>query len=106
MKKFITGCFILLILYVVAYDLKVGTLPQTQQVNAQLNSMEESILFESYTVAPGDTVISIVEKMNDHTTFSIPVMVKDFKALNPGVNPESIQIDKSYKFPLYKKAQR
>jgi hypothetical protein len=104
MKRFLTGCSILLILYVVAYDLKVGTLPRSEHASVHTAATkEESIMYQSYQVAPGDTVISIVERLNDNSSFSIATMVKDFKALNPGVVPENIQIQQTYRFPLYKK---
>lgn len=108
MKRFLTGCTILLILYVVAYDLKIGTLPQTQPVNAEIqtNDKNHTYNYKSYEAGPGDTLISIVEELNTHGGYTISSMIKDFTTLNPGVNPENIQLGKTYKFPLYKKAER
>ncbi|MBY6035476.1 LysM peptidoglycan-binding domain-containing protein [Fictibacillus nanhaiensis] len=106
MKRFLTGCTILLILYVVAYDLKIGTLPQAQPAKAQIKTKDQIHKYHSYEVNPGDTLISVVEKLNSNGDYSIISMIKDFKTLNPGVNPESIQIGQTYKFPSYKKAER
>ncbi|MDR7072759.1 LysM peptidoglycan-binding domain-containing protein [Fictibacillus barbaricus] len=108
MKKFLTGCFILLILYVVAYDLKIGTLPQTQPANAKVidNKMkiqQNKEKYQLYEVKPGDTLISVTEKVNSKGNYTISGMLNDFKVLNPGTNPEHIQIGKTYKFPIYKK---
>jgi hypothetical protein len=105
MKKFLTGCFILLVLYVVAYDLKIGTLPQTQPANASVITKTKVVTskYQQYEVKPGDTLISVVEKLNANNDYSIVTMIKDFKTLNPKSNPENIQIGKTYKFPLYKK---
>ncbi|WNB93516.1 LysM domain-containing protein [Bacillus sp. NEB1478] len=108
MKKFLTGCFILLILYAVAYDLKIGTLPQNQPVNAKVIDNKIKITqnkeekYQMYEVKPGDTLISVVEKVNINGKYTIAGMLKDFKALNPRTDPEHIQIGKTYKFPLYK----
>lgn len=105
MKRFLTGCSILLILYVIAYDLKIGTLPQAQPVNAEIQINEKSKgKYKTYQAVPGDTLISVVEKLNPDGGFTITQMIKDFKSLNPGVNPENIQLGKTYKFPLYKSA--
>jgi hypothetical protein len=107
MKRFLIGCFILLILYVVAYDLKIGTLPQTTPANAEIQSTSiktKDTTYKSYEVTPGDTLISVVEELNQDGKYSIVTMISDFKSLNPGVNPENIQIGKTYKFPLYNKS--
>jgi hypothetical protein len=100
MKRFLTGCIVLLILYVVAYDLKIGTLPQATPANAEVQTeKKQDKAYKSYEVNPGDTLISVV--VNTSGEYSIILMIKDFKSLNPGVNPEHIQIGKTYKFPLY-----
>lgn len=102
MKRFLTGCIVLLILYVVAYDLKIGTLPQATPANAEVQTeKKQDKAYKSYEVNPGDTLISVVEKLNTSGEYSIFSMIKDFKSLNPGVNPEHIQLGKTYKFPLY-----
>ncbi|MCM3716833.1 hypothetical protein [Fictibacillus phosphorivorans] len=106
MKRFLTGCTILLILYVVAYDLKIGTLPQAQPVNAEIQKSKKNNTYKRYEAGPGDTLISVVEKINPEGGYTISSMIKDFTELNPGVNPENIQSGKTYKFPLYKKAER
>lgn len=105
MKRFIRVCVIMLILYVVAYDLKIGTLPQSSPANAEIHKEKKKEKnkqnFKTYEVTPGDTLISVVEKLNSNNNYSIVSMLKDFKSLNPEANPENIQIGKSYKFPLY-----
>lgn len=107
MKRFIRVCVIMLVLYVVAYDLKIGTLPQSSPANAEIHTEKKQDknkqTFKTYEVTPGDTLISVVEKLNSNKNYSIVSMIKDFKSLNPGVNPESIQLGKSYKIPLYSK---
>ncbi|ANC77883.1 hypothetical protein ABE65_014210 [Fictibacillus phosphorivorans] len=108
MKRFIRVCVIMLILYVVAYDLKIGTLPQSSSANAEIQTekkqdQKNKQKFKTYEVTPGDTLISVVEKLNSNNNYSIVSMIKDFKSLNPEVNPENIQIGKSYKFPVYHK---
>ncbi|KZE68389.1 hypothetical protein AWM68_16045 [Fictibacillus phosphorivorans] len=109
MKRFLRACAIMLILYVVAYDLKIGTLPQSTSANANAEiktEKKQNKSYEAYEVKPGETLISVVEKLNTSGNYSIVSMIKDFKSLNPGVNPENIQLGKSYKFPLYNKVDR
>ncbi|MFC0188175.1 LysM domain-containing protein [Fictibacillus aquaticus] len=105
MKKFISGMLILLVLYVIVYDLKIGTLPAAalpQQVKSEKNNERYSLI----TIKPGDTVLSIMEKSSGSKKFNMVTMVKDFKRLNPSVNPDRIIPGKTYKFPLYAKDKR
>ncbi|QDP40623.1 LysM peptidoglycan-binding domain-containing protein [Radiobacillus deserti] len=54
-------------------------------------------------VKPGDTVLSIVEELNNiGEGISIQQIQEDFKILNPGVDPNNIQIEATYLFPIYK----
>ncbi|UFT97795.1 hypothetical protein KO561_11265 [Radiobacillus kanasensis] len=53
-------------------------------------------------VEPGDTVLSIVEEINQlNEGISIQKIQDDFKILNPGSDPNNIQVDTSYLFPIY-----
>jgi hypothetical protein len=101
MKKLAVLFLTAFTLYVVYYDLKIGTLPVSSQVSTKYETHDE-ISYQIWEVKPGDTVLSVVEKI---TNRSIPVsltqVVDDFQALNQGMKPEEIQIGKTYKFPVY-----
>jgi len=100
---FFTVCFTLFIIY---YDVSVGTLPtSTTAVPASPDSVpaaEVSLPFTETTISPGDTLLSIVENKQGRIPVSIEQVVTDFEKLN-GIKPESMQIGKRYKIPLYKK---
>lgn len=93
------------------YDLTHGTLslffspvPATVQAKTlpKANPAPEQMT-KTVTVQPGDTVLSIEEKLNPDASLSIINVIEDFKKLNPSVDPNHIQIGHSYKFKLYLK---
>lgn len=112
MKKLFAFLFIILIIYVVYFDLTVGTLPstRTQQVNAKVETITKPAAADADTpsfkakVNPGETVISIVEhQIKKPLPVSITELIEDFRKLNPGQTPEKIQIGSTYHFPDYSK---
>jgi len=110
MKKLLGILLSILVIYVIYYDLTVGTLPtsaplpvdaKAEQVTAASKSNIPS--FDA-KVKPGDTVISIVEhRINKSLPVSIHDLIKDFQTLNGGRSPEKIQIGTTYHFPDYSK---
>jgi uncharacterized membrane protein len=106
MKNFFGALVILLICYIVLFDLKHGTLPQASEKIAEEVSKVKSVdlSFFEEKVNAGDTVLTIVEnKLGAPIPVSISEIVTDFKALNKGISPEKIQIGKTYLFPDYSK---
>ncbi|SET63138.1 hypothetical protein SAMN05421676_106136 [Salinibacillus kushneri] len=53
-----------------------------------------------HKVKAGETVLSIVENMSDESV-EFQQLLEDFQTLNPDVNPNEIQIGKTYFFPAY-----
>jgi hypothetical protein len=109
MKKIFGFLLTVLVIYVIYFDLTVGTLPSNtaQQVDAKVETIIEPKAgipsFEA-EVKPGETVISIVEhQINKTLPVSISELIEDFKKLNPGKSPEKIQIGSTYHFPDYSK---
>ena len=109
MKKLFGILLSILVLYVIYYDLTVGTLPTStpKPVDAKVEqstpSKTDLPAFDA-KVKPGDTVISIVEhKINKSLPVPIPDLIKDFQILNGGKSPEKIQIGSTYHFPDYSK---
>ncbi|MEH7414117.1 hypothetical protein V7266_02370 [Neobacillus drentensis] len=110
MKKIFGILLSILVLYVIYYDLTVGTLPTSspQTVDAKVEKIapaaESDLPSFDAKVKPGDTVISIVEhKINKSLPVSIGDLIKDFQTLNGGKSPEKIQIGSTYHFPDYSK---
>lgn len=109
MKKLFGILLSILVLYVIYYDLTVGTLPTSapKPVDAKVEQSTPSKTdlpsFDA-KVKPGDTVISIVEhKINKSLPVPIPDLIEDFQTLNGGKSPEKIQIGSTYHFPDYSK---
>ncbi|WP_407268401.1 hypothetical protein [Radiobacillus sp. PE A8.2] len=51
---------------------------------------------------PGDTVLSIVEDLNQNTsTLKMNQIIDDFVTLNPDANPHQINPKTAYYFPVY-----
>ncbi|MBM7651650.1 hypothetical protein [Neobacillus cucumis] len=113
MKKLIGFLLSILVIYVIYYDLTVGTLPTSpaQKVDAKVEQVTPSSSLNSTTipsfdakVEPGDTVMSIVEhRINKSLPVSITELIEDFQTLNGGKSPEKIQIGLTYHFPDYSK---
>ena len=109
MKKIFYFFGILLVIYIVFFDLQVGTIP-TKHIStvATVSKSDETSKstkslpkFEEIQVKNGDTVLGIVEELNPDFTQPISKITKDFTELNKGLSPTKIQSGKSYKFPLY-----
>ncbi|WHY84734.1 hypothetical protein QNH39_19055 [Neobacillus novalis] len=110
MKQLFGFLFVILVIYVIYFDLTVGTLPASftqQHVEAKIETTVKSktaIPSFDAKVQPGETVISIVEhKINKPLPVSISDLIDDFRKLNPSLAPEKIQIGSTYHFPDYSK---
>lgn len=103
MKKLMGALLLCLVIYVIHFDLTVGTLPPStfQQTKAVQTDKTALPYFETM-VKPGDTVITIVEHhLNKPLPVSIHNLVTDFRKLNSKLTSDQIQIGKTYKFPDY-----
>ncbi|MEH7353168.1 hypothetical protein V7150_06245 [Neobacillus drentensis] len=110
MKKLFGFLFAILIIYVIYFDLTIGTLPasNSKQVGAKVETVSKKPKTDIHSfeaeVQPGETVISIVEhKLKKPLPVSITDLIEDFRKLNPGQTPEKIQIGATYHFPDYSK---
>jgi hypothetical protein len=110
MKRFFGALVVLLICYIVLFDLKHGTLPHTSGKTSKtasetvITAKSVQLSFFEEKVEAGDTVLTIVEnRLEAPIPVSISEIVTDFKALNEGISPEKIQIGKTYLFPDYSK---
>jgi hypothetical protein len=107
MKKLFGAAFILLLIYIIFFDLQHGTLPAAEEViveevSVETNKPASDTPYFELKVKAGDTVLSIVENnLGEQIPVSIEEIVNDFTLLNEGVSPEKIQIGKTYRFPNY-----
>lgn len=50
---------------------------------------------------PGDTLLSLAEKINGNRSIDIEKLIKDFKTLNPDAPDTVLTFGQYYEFPLY-----
>ncbi|HLS07964.1 hypothetical protein [Lentibacillus sp.] len=105
-KKILVYVFVVLFLVSIHRDLTIGTPLDSKSDGQHDNPMveEEQANAVKISVNKGDTVLSIVEELNEQNDreLDIPQIMTDFKALNPGVEPLHIESGDDYYFPLYK----
>jgi len=106
MKRFFAFLAIAFILYIIYYDVRIGTLPTTKGEKIEavevITTTQNNNPFMEVEVKPGDTLLSIVEELNEGKKMSsIESVIKDFEMLNPDSEAALLQIGKTYKFPIY-----
>ncbi|MED4800836.1 LysM peptidoglycan-binding domain-containing protein [Bacillus atrophaeus] len=99
MKRLIFLFSSIFVIFIIFYDVKIGTIPfQDLPVYAvSAKASEQKAAYKTVTVKKGDTVMSIVGNAG-----SPDEIVRDFEALNPNVKASSIQAGTAYKFPVYR----
>lgn len=105
MKRLVILLLFIVVCYSAFTDLTKGTLhylsPQPPTENS-ITTTSDSTYFE-YTVKNGDMLITIMERhLNKSIPVSINTLINDFKKLNNGIEPTSIQPGRTYLFPNYK----
>ncbi|AFJ62709.1 LysM domain-containing protein [Bacillus velezensis] len=89
----------LFVIFIIFYDLKIGTIPSQDlpAYAAAAQPAQQEASYRTVTVKKGDTVMSIVgaHKAPDD-------IAQDFEALNPNVKANAIQAGTAYKFPVYR----
>lgn len=103
MKKRIFTILFLIACWTSYADLSSGSLPAGQAEQTSVTSREQAAIpFRRVTIAPGDTLLSVAERIN-RSEPDIDRLMKDFAALNPSVDPNRLQIGETYAFPDYNK---
>lgn len=106
MKKLLFFIFIILFFISIYKDLSSGTsIPGEHQSENETNQglVEQTYDVVKIKLAPGDTVLSIVEKLNPTiTTLSIDEILNDFRTINPTADPNSLNANTFYFFPKYR----
>ncbi|WP_070120658.1 hypothetical protein [Bacillus marinisedimentorum] len=107
MKRFLLAGCACLVFYIIYFDLTTGTLPANtvpavHTAAAGKSGDDLDIQYQNRVVKPGDTVLSVVEKIHGGTS-PVPIdeIISDFEALNPNGNLAALHIGKTYRFPFY-----
>ncbi|MBP1947552.1 hypothetical protein [Virgibacillus litoralis] len=108
---FKTIIYILIALFVISIykDLSIGTtltsINRNKQPQEEYVTNTKNISAMEVKVNQGDTLLTIVEKINPQLTNNLDVtkIVSDFKALNPTVDPKQLQPNEFYSFPIYER---
>ncbi|RSL34511.1 hypothetical protein D7Z54_05000 [Salibacterium salarium] len=101
MRKMLFLLLFILVCTSIYYDITEGTLPTSSPPSATSDSLDDQTIIK-VTIEPGQTVLSIVEKLHDGPIpVSIERVTKDFQQLNNDMEPNQIEVDKSYNFPVY-----
>lgn len=108
MKRILGLIVLILLMYVIYYDLSKGTLSLVQASNEEneksvVIEVEQELAYFEKRADSGDTLLSVVEEnLKSSIPVSIEMIIEDFKALNDGLTPQEIQYGKIYKFPDYR----
>ncbi|WIF96960.1 MULTISPECIES: hypothetical protein [Pontibacillus] len=122
LKKMLFIITMILFFVSIGHDLTTGTFPKEliskaedhQTIENETNTKpltptggQERFRVIEHKVSAGDTVLSIMEKLNeDGPPVTIQQMLTDFEALNDGQDPNSIKMNKVYLFPYYHKNEK
>lgn len=106
MKKRIFTILFLIACWTSYQDLTSGSLPagktadSAAQASAPAVQVTTASPYQRVTVAPGDTLLSITERLSSKPA-DISKVLRDFSVLNPSVNPNHLKIGQTYAFPVY-----
>ncbi|WP_051681369.1 hypothetical protein [Virgibacillus alimentarius] len=105
-KRICIILFLFLFIMSIYKDLTTGIIKNTLNTKIDTEITEKAnIRTAKIKVYPGDTVLSIVEQINNnhHQTPNIDIeqIIIDFKKINPDADPYKLEIFKYYYFPLY-----
>ncbi|GGE74104.1 hypothetical protein [Priestia taiwanensis] len=114
-KKLVFLISILMLGYIIFYDIKVGTLslttpsshvsPEEKSVQTSTTTKKQTqptIPYREIEVKSGDTLLTILEQLHNNRKLPpIKQITDDFKTLNTSISPTKLTIGKTYKFPIY-----
>lgn len=90
---------VVLISYVVYYDITFGTFPKT--ITQEVTN-ETDIPYQTIIIKSGDTLLTVVEQVSSRNLPSSDIIIADFQILNNGIKPNNLQVGVTYKIPIYK----
>lgn len=100
LRRFGIYAIIVSVLYAVYQDLTTSHTPaehSNEVIREEINFQVKQI-----KVQPGDTVLSIMEKLHENfDSMQIEQIMHDFQLLNPNADPYSLKEGTLYYFPYY-----
>jgi restriction endonuclease len=97
-KKLSLFSLILLLLLSISHDLSKNMEQGAEATNSEINQNTE---IATIKVQHGDTLLSIVEEINDLNQLHVEEIIKDFQNLNPDSDYRTLIPNTFYYFPLY-----
>ncbi len=103
--NFIKRLAIYIVILLLAFSMYQDLFKEANMPRLQDDEMQQigSFYVIKKQVAPGENVLSIVEKVNKQEEIEIDIkqIMLDFKIANPSVNPYQLTPGKYYFFPVY-----
>jgi len=97
-KKLSLFILILLLLLSISHDLSKNMEQHYPEANTD---EDQNTRIAPIKVQHGDTLLSIVEEINDLNQLYVDEIIKDFQNLNPDSDYRSLKPNQFYYFPLY-----
>src|SRR5690625_3995088 len=97
-KKLSLFILILLLFLSISHDLSKNMEQQYPKTNSDA---DQNTQIAAIKVQHGDTLLSIVEEINDLNQLHVDEIIKDFRNLNPDSDYRSLIPNQLYYFPLY-----
>jgi len=104
MKRILLYTFIILLFISIYQDFTNGKSFRTDNHESSPLHQETNYSIAHVKVLPGDTIITIVEKLNKDTQneLNMPIILKHFNELNPTTDPYDLKPYSIYYFPVYR----
>ncbi|UJL44858.1 hypothetical protein KFZ58_10485 [Virgibacillus sp. NKC19-16] len=101
-----TFIFVLIILLGISIynDLTLGNSQENKINRIQQPATDINFTVLQIKVEPGDTVLSIVERINNNRNLEkmdLTQILTDFNTINPSIDPHNLDPHTYYYFPLY-----
>lgn len=105
-KRFFIYIVIILLCISIYNDLSLGNSPASEDRSNRIQQPSTDITFTvlQVKVEPGETVLSIVERINNNRNLKkmdLTQILTDFNTINPSIDPKTIEPHTYYYFPLY-----
>lgn len=97
-KKISFFLFLILFLLSMVHDLSK---PISNNQETDSEQIKNNLQIAHIKITPGETVLSITEKINEMENLDVEKIIIDFQTLNPGTDYKALIPNSFYYFPLY-----
>ncbi|RDW21916.1 hypothetical protein [Oceanobacillus chungangensis] len=104
MKRLIIYMLFILLCISIYKDLSINGTSSPENASLFEQSPQSNYTITQIKITIGDTVLSVIEEINfdNNNQLDIPMIMADFKQLNPTADPFHLEPNTFYYFPLYK----